>query len=163
MTTGEILVRGARPGDYDALVALFDELDAFHRKGRPDFFRPFDGPARTREQVEEWIEGPGSTILVAESGQEVVGLIVLLMRPASVFAGAVPRRVIELDNLVVRAGRRNERIGRRLLEAMVEWSGGHGATHVEVAVHNFNSDARRFYECFGFVPSINRMVLAQPR
>ena len=45
-------------GDYDALVALFAELDEFHRRARPDVFRRFDGPARTREQIELWLAGP---------------------------------------------------------------------------------------------------------
>ena len=46
-------------GDYDALVALFDELDEFHRQARPDVFRRFDGPARTREQIEQWLARAG--------------------------------------------------------------------------------------------------------
>ena len=155
-----ILVREARMADYDDMVALFDELDEFHRQARPDFFRPFDGPARTREQIAGWLGGPGSTVLVAEDDDEVVGLAVLLTRPPSAFAGAVPRRVIELDNLVVRADRRGRSVGHRLLRAMSRWARGQGATHVEVAVHAFNRDARRFYESFGFTPSIDRLVLA---
>lgn len=51
------------------------------------------------------------------------------------FAGAVPRNVIELDN-------REQ-----------------GATHLEVAVHAFNRDAGRFYERFGFFPSLDRLAL----
>jgi GNAT superfamily N-acetyltransferase len=147
-------------GDYQALVTLFDELDEFHRQARPDVFQRFDGPARTAAQIEQWLAGPGSTVLVAESGQDVVGLAVLLTRPPAAFAGVVPGKVIELDNLVVRADRRSQRIGRKLLEAVVEWSRGQGASLVGVAVHAFNRDARRFYEGFGFAPSIDRLVLA---
>jgi GNAT superfamily N-acetyltransferase len=72
----------------------------------------------------------------------------------------VPNKVVELDNLVVRSDRRNRRIGRQLLDASVEWSRGQGANHVAVAVHAFNRDARRFYEDFGFAPSIDRLILA---
>jgi GNAT superfamily N-acetyltransferase len=160
VTARTILVREARMADYDAMVALFDELDEFHRQARPDFFQRFDGPARTREQIARWLAGPGSTVLLAEDDDEVVGLAVLLTRSPSAFAGAVPRRVIELDNLVVRADRRGHSIGHRLLRAMMRWARGQGATHVEVAVHAFNRDARRFYESFGFAPSIDRLVLA---
>ncbi len=160
MSTEPIRVRTARMGDYDALVALFDELDEFHRKARPDVFRRFEGPARTRWQIEQWLAGPGSTVLVAKSEQDVVGLAVLLTRPPANFAGAVPYKVIELDNLVVRADRRSQRIGRQLLEATVAWSREQGASHIAVAVHAFNRDARRFYENFGFAPSIDRLVLA---
>jgi GNAT superfamily N-acetyltransferase len=72
----------------------------------------------------------------------------------------VPRKVIELDNLVVRADRRGRCIGRHLLAAVVDWSRQCGASHIEVAVHAFNRDAKRFYENFGFAPSIDRLVLA---
>ena len=99
-------------------------------------------------------------MLVAERGADVIGLAVLLTRTPSTFAGAVPRKVIELDNLVVRADQRGRRIGRQLLAPPSTWSRGQGATHVEVAVHAFNRDARRFYENFGFLPSIDRLVLA---
>ena len=159
MSPQPILVRAARMGDYDALVALFEELDELHRQARPDVFRRFDGPARTREQIEQWLAGPGSTVLVAESGQDVVGLAVLLTRPPSPFAGAVPNKVVELDNIVVRADQRGRGIGRELLEATVAWSRGQKADNIVVSVHAFNRDARRFYETFGFAPSVDRLML----
>ena len=153
-------VRPATLRDYDAMCALFDELDEFHRRARPDFFQPFDKPARSRQQVARWLSEAGSTILVAENEEGVVGLAVLLTRPPSGFAGAVSRSVIEVDNIVVRADQRSRKIGRRLLAASVEWARDRKATHVEVAVHAFNKDARRFYEGFGFQPSVDRLVLA---
>lgn len=160
MSIEAILIRTARMGDYDDLITLFDQLDELHRQARPDVFQRFDGPARTREQIEQWLAGPGSTVLVAESGHDVVGLAVLLTRPPSPFPGAVPNKVIELDNIVVRADRRGRRIGRRLLDATLAWSRGEAASHVVVSVHAFNRDARRFYEDFGFAPSVDRLVLA---
>ena len=153
-------IRTASLRDYEAMCALFNELDEIHRRARPDFFQPFDGPARTREQVARWLADAGSTILLADDDGDVVGLAVLLTRPLSGFAGGVPRRVIELDNLVVRADRRDGRIGRRLLAAAVDWSRERHASHVEVSVHAFNRHARRFYEGFGFQSSIDRLMLA---
>lgn len=153
-------IRTASLRDYDALCALFDELDELHRQARPEMFQPFAKPARTREQVARWLSEPGSTILMAESEEDVVGLAVLLTRAPSGFAGAVPRKVVEVDNLVVQADQRRRRIGRRLLAAAVEWARQRQATHVEVAAHDFNREARRFYEGFGFAPSVTRLVLA---
>jgi GNAT superfamily N-acetyltransferase len=152
-----IRVRLASLRDYEEMCSLFDELDELHRRARPEMFRPFPPPARTRAQ---WLAQPDSTVLVAQSDQGVVGLAVLLTRVPSGFAGAVPRKVVEVDNLVVRADQRGRRIGRRLLAAAVEWSRQRRATHVEVAVHDFNRDAKRFYESFGFVTSVDRMILA---
>lgn len=153
-------VRLASPRDYEALCRLFDELDEIHRRARPDLFKPFDGPARTREQIERWLAAPESTLLVAQSEEGVVGLAVLITRPPSGFAGAVARKVVEVDNLVVRADQRGRRVGRRLLSAAVEWSRQRRATHVEVCVHEFNRGAQRFYQSFGFAPSVDRLVLA---
>ena len=155
-----IRVRLASLRDYEELCGLFDELDELHRQARPDIFRPFPPPARTGEQVAGWLAQPDSTVLVAQSEEGVVGLAVLLTRTPSSFAGAVPRKVIEVDNLVVRADQRGRRVGRRLLAAAVEWSRQRRATHVEVAVHGFNHDAKRFYEAFGFAASVDRLILA---
>jgi len=154
-------IRTANLRDYEALCPLFDELDELHRQARPDMYRAFPPPVRPREQIARWLADASSTILVAEEdGQGVVGLAVLLTRPASPFAGAVPRKVIEIDNLVVRGSKRGRRIGRRLLAASVDWARQRGATHVEVAVHDFNQDAERFYCAFGFARSVNRLMLA---
>ena len=153
-------VRPAGMGDYEALCALFDELDAFHRAARPEMFQPFAPPVRSREQVARWLAEAGSTLLVAESDAGLIGLALLLTRPASPFAGAVPRKVVEIDNLVVRGDQRGRRIGRRLLSASMEWARQRGATHVEVTVHDFNQGAERFYRAFGFARSLNRLMLA---
>ena len=160
MSALALMVREASIADHEALCALFDELDAFHVDARPDFFRAFDGPARSREQIARWLDGPGSMVLAAETDEGLVGLAVLLTRSPSPFAGAVTRKVVEVDNLVVRAASRRCGVGRRLLDASLEWSRRQGATHFEVAVHAFNRDARRFYERFGFADSIHRLVMA---
>jgi ribosomal protein S18 acetylase RimI-like enzyme len=149
------IVRPATLRDYPALCALFEELDEFHRLRRPDFFRRFDGPARTWEQVGQWLAGPGSTVLVAEDEAAVIGLALLLPRPPAPFAGAVPRKVVVIDNLVVRADRRDRGIGEKLVAASMEWARGQGASHVELGVHAVNRHALRFYERLGFGVSVN--------
>lgn len=155
-----VLIRPATLGDYAALCALFEELDEFHRRARPDFFRPFDGPARSGEQIGRWLAGPDSTVLVAEDGADVIGLSLLLPRPQPPFAGAVPRKVVVIDNLVVRADRRDRRIGEMLVEASMAWARAQGASHVELGVHAVNRHARRFYERLGFAVSVNWMSRA---
>lgn len=153
------VIRPATLGDYRALCALFEELDEFHRQARPEFFRPFDGPARSWEQVGRWLAGPDSTVLVAEDA-EVVGLCLLLPRPQAPFAGTVPRKVVVIDNLVVRAGCRNRGIGEELVAASMGWARGQGASHVELGVHAVNRHALRFYERLGFSVSVNWMSRA---
>jgi GNAT superfamily N-acetyltransferase len=134
-----IRVRLAGPRDCEVLSALLDD------------------PAHAREQVLAWLESPGTTLLVAQSEEGVLGVAVLLTRVVPL-AGGLTHKVVEVDNLVVRADHRGRRIGRRLLAAVVEWSRQRRAVQVEAVVGE--GDARRFYESFGFAAANDRLVLA---
>jgi GNAT superfamily N-acetyltransferase len=136
-----IRVRLAGPRDCEALCDLLDN------------------PSGAREQVLTWLESPGTTLLVAQSEIGILGVAVLLTRVVPV-PGAGPHKVVEVDNLVVRADLRGRRIGRRLLAAAVEWSRQRRAIQVEAIVGDVNRDARRFYENFGFLAANDRLVLA---
>jgi GNAT superfamily N-acetyltransferase len=118
-----------------------------------------DNPAGAREQVLTWLESPGTTLLVAQSERGLLGVAVLLTRIVPV-PGAGAHKVVEVDNLVVRADLRGRRIGRRLLAAAVEWSRQRRAVQVEAVVGDLNRDGRRFYESFGFAAAHDRLVLA---
>ena len=136
-----IRVRLAGPRDCTALAALLDD------------------PAHAREQVLAWLETPGTTLLVAQSEFGVLGVAVLLTRIVPM-PGATTHKVVEVDNLVVRADLRGRRVGRRLLAAAVEWSRQRRAVQVEAIVGDVNRDGRRFYENFGFAAANDRLVLA---
>lgn len=136
-----IRVRLAGPRDCSALAGLLDDA------------------AHAREQVMNWLETPGTTLLVAQSESGVLGVAVLVTRIMPKPGGGM-HKVVEVDNLVVRRDRRGQRIGRRLLAAAVEWARQRRASQVEVLVGEANRAARRFYEAFGFAASIDRLVLA---
>jgi GNAT superfamily N-acetyltransferase len=106
-----------------------------------------------------WLETPGTTLLVAQSEIGVLGVAVLLTRIMPKPGGGM-HKVVEVDNLVVHPDQRGQRIGRRLLAAVVEWARQRRAAQVEVMVGDANRDARRFYEAFGFAISADRLVLA---
>jgi len=139
-----IRVRLAGPRDCEALVALLD--DPAHAR-----------EAHAREQVLGWLETPGITLLVAQSELGVLAVAVLLTRIMPKPGGGM-HKVVEVDNLVVRPDQRGQRIGRRLLAAVVEWSRQRRAVQVEAVVGE--EGARRFYESFGFAQSVDRLVLA---
>jgi GNAT superfamily N-acetyltransferase len=134
-----IRVRLAGPRDCEALSGLLD--DAEH----------------AREQVMTWLETPGTTLLVAQSERGVLAVAVLLTRIMPKAGGGM-HKVVEVDNLVVHAEQRGQRIGRRLLAAVVEWARQRRAAQVEVMVGE--GEARRFYESFGFAAAEDRLVLA---
>lgn len=106
-----------------------------------------------------WMADPATTLLVAQSEVGVLGVAVLVTRILPRPEGGI-RKVVEVDNLVVRADQRGRRIGRRLLAAAVEWSRQRRAAQVEAFVGDVDRDAGRFYESFGFARSSDRLVLA---
>jgi GNAT superfamily N-acetyltransferase len=134
-----IRVRLAGPRDCEALCELLDD------------------PAHARELVLAWLATPGTTLLVAQSELGVLGVAVMVTRLVPLVGGGA-HKVVEVDNLVVRADQRGRRIGRRLLAAVVEWSRQRRAVQVEAVVGE--GAAKRFYENFGFAASNDRLVLA---
>jgi GNAT superfamily N-acetyltransferase len=134
-------VRLAGPRDCEALCALLDN------------------PLHAREQVLTWLANPSVTLLVAQGESGVLGVAVLVTSVVPQPEGGI-HKVVEVDNLVVRADRRGRRIGRRLLAASVEWSRQRRAVQVEAFVGDVNREAKRFYESFGFARSTDRLVLA---
>ncbi|WP_422035796.1 GNAT family N-acetyltransferase [Reyranella sp.] len=134
-----IRVRLAGPRDLEDLCDLLGEGES------------------SREQVLTWLETPGTTLLVAQSEIGVLAVAVLMTRLVPL-EGMGAHKVIEVDNLVVRADQRGRRVGRRLLAAAVEWSRQRRAVQVEAVVGE--GPAKRFYENFGFALANDRLVLA---
>jgi GNAT superfamily N-acetyltransferase len=134
-----IRVRLAGPRDLEDLCDLLGEGES------------------SREQVLTWLETPGTTLLVAQSELGVLAVAVLMTRLVPL-EGLGAHKVIEVDNLVVRADQRGRRVGRRLLAAAVEWSRQRRAVQVEAVVGE--GPAKRFYENFGFAVANDRLVLA---
>lgn len=150
------LIRPAVGDDHVELCGLFDELDQLHRDARPDIFRKPAGDARSRADMAGLIAGEGGTILVADSGNGLVGVAVALLRSPS-HPLLVARKTVEIDNVVVRRSHRRQGIGRLLIAACVEWAKEYGADDIEVAVHDFNAAASAFYAALGFEASVHRL------
>ncbi len=141
-----IVVRGAEPRDFDAVTELFELGDALHREGAPWMFRKPDTVARSRDEFDRLLRGPDSTLLVAATGDTVVGVATVLMRAAPDVPIFIPQRWGVLDNLVVAAAHRRQGLGTALVRAAEVWAAERGATFVDLNVYAFNDGARALYE-----------------
>src|SRR5215472_2742517 len=151
------VIRAAVQGDHAQLCDLFDELDELHRDARPDIFRNPAGDARSRDDMACLMAGEGGTIVVAEGGSGLVGVAVALLRDPVSHPLLVTRKIVEIDNIVVRRGYQRQGIGRRLVAACVEWARQRRVDDVEIAVHDFNVGAIAFYAALGFEMSVHRL------
>ncbi len=143
--------------DYPQLCPLFEELDRHHREARPAQFRAPDGPARSEGLIRGLIEGRDSTILVACRREGPVGLAVLIERQVPPSMVRPPRRIVEVDNLVVTVVCRGQGIGTALLRAAETWARERRAETLELGVHEFNAGAVGFYQSWGMETDLRRM------
>ena len=106
------IIRQAVEADYEALCALLAEIDALHAAALPGRFREADGPARSREFIEAAIDAEDEALLVAASGDRLVGVAHVVTREARDVAILVPMRYASIDTLAVDSASRREGIGR---------------------------------------------------
>jgi ribosomal protein S18 acetylase RimI-like enzyme len=152
-------IRPAASGDFKRLAKLFDELDEFHRRGRPDLSGKPQGPAREPEEIEALIAGPDSTILVAEDSAfpHLIGLATVRVRETPALPFQPSRRIAEIAHLGVARHARRHGIGRALMREAQAFAAVRDATAVELSVHEFNTGAIAFYEALGFHPLTRRL------
>ena len=146
----EFSIRRASPKDYGGLCGIFAEVDALHREALPHVFREPRGPARTRAYILGVLADEDATILVAQSGEDIVGLVKVNIREALDYSIMVPRRYAEISSLVVKESVRRLGVGRALMEEAHRWARDKGVNQVELTVWEFNQGARIFYEPLGY-------------
>lgn len=130
-------IREAQRGEADAVLAMFDWL--FAPPGRPP---PAWAPEAATSRLIEAIEGPDSSVLVADDGGELVGLCTAYLELRSIRFG----QRCWVEDLAVDPRRRSQGIGERLLQSARDWARERGATHLELDTGRDRTDAQRFYE-----------------
>jgi GNAT superfamily N-acetyltransferase len=106
-------------------------------------------PERYAAAIER-IREQGGEVLVADDGNEVVGVCQLLDLAHLQHQGG---RVTEIESMHVAASRRGTGIGARLLEAAVAWASARECYRVQLTSNGERADAHRFYVANGFVAS----------
>jgi len=137
----ETTLRAAQPEDAPRISVLLDQL----------------GWAVTPDQVvTELSLSPTTEVVVAETADEVVGLIAVTTRRQFQRAG----NLITIDTLVVDERHRSRGIGEQLVGVALEAAARCDAQAVEAVSHLRRVDARRFYERLGFEVTSNYFVRA---
>jgi GNAT superfamily N-acetyltransferase len=145
----DVTIRPATIDDLDGLlssnVSLF-QVDAAAR----DPLRNVDWPiTHGRDWLAALIDDENALVLVADAGSEVVGhLIGTLFEPTAMWLA--PRA--ELLSMHVDPSRRGQRIGARLVAAVVDWARTKGAVRLQVSAYAENDGAVHFYQANDFRP-----------
>jgi diamine N-acetyltransferase len=146
----EVVVRPATADDYDALCALFGEVDALHRDHLPQIFRKPPGPVREPEYCRVLLADENVGLFVAEKNASLIAFGHAAIRDAPPLPVFVPRRYAVVEGMGVKAEFRGHGIGRALMHSIAEWASAKGATAIELNVYEFNQEAIAFYQRLGF-------------
>ena len=96
--------------------------------------------------VREYIASPGSGILVADDGGQVVGLLSYSLRPSLVHAG----RSCVIEELVIDQTTQRQGVGARLVEDLLRRAAEWGCVEVSVTTLAGQRGAIDFYKARGF-------------
>ena len=150
----KVRVRKYRESDRPSLVKLIDQLldyiasiDDLKRIRRMPGF----GESYTRTMLRRVAKNDGM-IYVAESGSEVVGIVVgtILNQSKQDRLEHVPAKFGEVMELVVREGYRDKGIGTKLMNKLEEYFKAKSCTIAGVGVLAPNKGAHRLYSKLGY-------------
>ena len=138
----EATIRDARPDDSDAIAVLISQLNY-----------PTDGAFIARRLM-EFLESPHAFVLVAELGDEVVGVLSFNSEIAFHKEG----RIGSITALSVREDIRGKNIGSKLVEACEKRALEQGCHRIAVASGIQREQAHKFYRDRGYVEKTKRFV-----
>jgi diamine N-acetyltransferase len=146
------IVRAATVSDYAGVCALLGAVDELHRLNVPWMFRKPSAEPRSKDLFEQLLSSEDSTVVVAESGVQLVGVATAALRNAPDLSVFVTQQWGVLDNIAVLESWRRRGIGRSLTREAERWAQSRGAKWLELGVYEFNADARSFYQALGYCP-----------
>jgi diamine N-acetyltransferase len=151
------IIREAAIQDYDALCALFAQVDRIHYTNLPDIFQAAPGPVRERSHIESILSDERARLFVVEHDNAVIGLAEATIRESARWPVVVPRSWVHVHDIVVDERFRGMGVGKALLAYVEAWARTLGILRVELVVWEFNTAARVLYEQQGF-RTLNRTM-----
>ena len=153
-----INIRTATPADLPALGRLGALLVRAHH----DFDAKRFIPATSETEAGySWflgtqLEKPSICVLVADDDGEVVGYTYAGVEGRDYMSLRGPAGI--LYDVVVDPSRRNNGVGRKLVEAALGFLKNHGSTQVVLSTATHNDAAQHLFESIGFRPTMIEMT-----
>lgn len=153
------LARGSA-ADLPALEPLWVSVHHRHADSMPEL-APYVSDAATwaarRALYDELVAKPGTVLVLARAGDELVGYgLAHVMPPAETWIGdtwATGERIGEIESVAVLPGHRGQGIGTRLLDELETALAADGVEDLILGVLPGNAAAIRLYERRGYRPT----------
>lgn len=144
------VIRQAARDDFEAVARLYAELNVDDP--------PVAGPEYL-QVFEEILERDGVEILLLELDGEILGSTYLNLIP-NLSRGGRPYAVVE--NVVIAAHRRGEKLGRRLMDATLERAWAAGCYKAMLQTGSKTPATHAYYRACGFADDAKTAYLARP-
>jgi ribosomal protein S18 acetylase RimI-like enzyme len=145
----DVVIRRALDSDLEQVDIVFADELAFHVNLRPEIFQMAD-PVVPRDWYRKILGDPDRVLFVAELGDKLIGLVLLLVENAPDDPIHRPRRYVYVDELSVLEAYRGLGVGRRLMARAQEWALAQGVDEMVLEVWEANTRAIGFYEALGY-------------
>lgn len=143
-------IRKLVSSDYDAMLALYQELDRLHVEARPDYFVHRDD-GYPRDAFEHNIANPICMELGAfGDSDKLLGFAEATLWNESGMVKSI--KTVCLDNLYVSPVYRRNGIAAKLFEMIESWAREQGAARLELHTWDFNQGAIAMYRAMGMTP-----------
>ena len=144
----KIAIDFATADDLETLADLLGELFALESDLRPERNKQLRG-------LRLILDNPQiGRLFVLRVDQEIAGMANALITVST----AEGCSVILLEDVIVKVVFRGQKLGRRLVEHVLEWAAGEGMPRVTLLADRDNAPALAFYERLGFAPSAMRVL-----
>jgi GNAT superfamily N-acetyltransferase len=144
--TSQLVIRSARPGDFERWKPLWDGYNAFYGREGPTALAP-EMTALTWQRFFDPYEPMHALVAEAEDGR-LLGLVHYLLHRTTIRVG--PN--CYLQDLFTAADARGRGVGRALIEAVYERARAGGIERVYWHTQNTNTTARALYDRVGVDP-----------
>lgn len=145
-----MMIRKLVSSDYDAMLALYGQLDALHVEARPDYFAHRED-VYPRDAFEHNLANPICIDLGAfdDSGKMIAIARATLWNDSGMVKGL---KNVCLDNIYVLPAYRRCGIAAALFDQIEAWAREQGAVRLELHTWEFNQGAIAMYRAMGMTP-----------
>ena len=134
--------------DIADVQLLFAELQNLHAKNEPEIF--VKDVVRSAEYYLDILNKNDRVIWVAVENSKVVGCIKGKIIDFDGKDILKKRKYGFIDGMIVDKSNRGKLVEYKLQNALFSWFKEQGITHIEASVWNFNENAKKYYEAFGY-------------
>ena len=144
-------IRNLTESDYDQVIELYAQLDAFHVKARPDCFVDREkNEIYPRDAFVHNLSYPGGLELGVFVNDLLIGIASATLWEESNMRKDL--KTVCLDNIYVLPTYRRKGIAAKLFSEVETWAKEQGAIRLELHTWDFNKGAIAMYQSMGMTP-----------